>query len=269
MTSPVVVIPIHRLPLHPDEQVSLTVARKTLKSYCRIFVAPADFPVPDSFLEGERVVRFPRRFFSYPYGYNRLLMSSRFFSAFENFSHVLIYQLDCLVFRDELNDWCSRNYDYVGSPWLDNHGHEGTDPTWKVGNGGFSLRRVSTALGILRKRIKRGSLFPVPPVHLPKPDFWGWLSTNVRKRIKQHLNLWTVEDELENYGDNEDRFWALDVLQVTTEYTKPPVDEALRFGFESHLPLCLEKSHGEMPFGCHAWWKHDRHFWEMALDALK
>ncbi|MFA7342805.1 MAG: DUF5672 family protein [Terrimicrobiaceae bacterium] len=261
--SAAVVVPLHRLPLTEDEEVSLRVLRKVLGKHPRFFVVPSGMAVPAEFLQGESVVRFPARYFTYPYGYNRLLMSACFYNGFRRFSHMLVYQLDCLVFRDELDLWCSRNYDYIGAPWLENAaGKPGDGREWKVGNGGFSLRKVSTARAVLAKRVKRGSLFPIPPIHLPGPDFSGWLITNCRKRIKQHLGLWTVAEELDNYGENEDRFWALDVLRIAKEYAKPPVDEALRFAFEVEPRLCFERTQGLLPFGCHAWAKHDRAFWE-------
>lgn len=271
MKSVAVVVPLHRLPLSADDALSLGRLRKVLGKHPTYFVAPAGLNIPPDFLEKESVVRFPARYFTYPYGYNRLLMSSCFYKRFSGFRMILIHQLDCLVFRDELDAWCSRDYDYIGAPWLENASggpdHGGRE--WKVGNGGFSLRKVSTAISILAKRIKRGSLFSVPPVHLPKPEFAGWLLTNSRKRIKQHLGLWTVEEELDNYGENEDRFWALDVLRISKEYAKPSVDEALRFAFEVEPRLCFEKTKGALPFGCHAWPKHDRQFWERALEELK
>jgi len=269
MNPVAVILPVYRFPLSAEEEFSLLRARSVLGGHPRFFVAPAGLRFPASFLRGEAIVRFPKRFFTYPYGYNRLLMSACFYRSFRRFSHILVYQLDCLVFRDELEDWCARDFDYVGSPWLDDYSGRAEDgPAWKVGNGGFSLRKVSTALAILSKRIERGQYFAVPPVHFPKPGFAGWLITNIRRRIRQHLHLWTVEDELENFGENEDRFWALEVLRIQPGYKKPDVDEAFRFGFETDPQSCFERTQGKLPFGCHAWAKHDREFWERVMAGV-
>lgn len=264
-----IVIPIYRFPLSADEEVSLACVRSVLHRHPMIFVAPNNLAFPSGFLRGEQIIRFPGRFFTYPVGYNRLLMTSRFFRSFHLYTHILVYQLDCLVFRDELDFWCSRDDDYVGSPWMDAYGGDpGSIPEWKVGNGGFSMRKISTALGILSKRIVRGQYFPVPPVHLPKPGFFAWLLTNLRRRLKQHAGLWTVEDELDNYAENEDRFWALDVMRIYPHYKKPDVDTAMRFGFEVDPKSCLERTRGLLPFGCHAWSKHDRKFWVTVLEGI-
>jgi hypothetical protein len=270
MQKAAVVIPLHRLPLTREEEISLSRLRRVLGEHPRYFVSPPKLHIPTAFLQGEKVLRFGERYFTYPVGYNRLLMTAGFYKAFGMFKHILIYQLDCLVFRDELEAWCARDYDFIGAPWRDDYSAQpGTELTWKVGNGGFSLRKVSTAQAILGKRIKRGRYFPIPPASLPKPGFSGWLITNFRNRIKQHLNLWTVEDELGNFTENEDRFWAVDVLRIDPEYRMPRVEEALKFAFEIEPRLCLEKTQGAMPFGCHAWWKHDRSFWESALAGMK
>lgn len=256
-----IVIPVYRIPLTGDEEFSLERARTVLGKHPRFFVAPASLDIPPAFLRGELIVRFPDRFFTYPHGYNRLLMTRRFFRAFGNFSHLLIYQLDCLVFRDELLDWCARNYDYVGSPWYENYIYDYQhSEKWWVGNGGFSLRKTASALGILAMRVPRGSCFPVPPASLPKPTPTRWLFGNLRSRARQVLGLWTVEDELINYGESEDRFWALDAGRFSSTYKIPTPIEAMRFGIEQQPRECFRLAGGRPPFGCHAWSKYDRAF---------
>ena len=266
MNHGAVTVPLYRLPLSGDEMISLSRLREILGKHPIYFIVPAGLHVPDAFLQGEMIVRFPDNYFTYPFGYNRLLMTSRFYRCFKQFSHILIYQLDCLVFRDELDDWCSKNYDFIGAPWLDEYRDQAVNaPAWKVGNGGFSLRKVSTALKILSTRVKRGSFYPMPPAHFPKQTFIQWFFSNIYNRFKQHLHFWTVEDELHNYAENEDRFWAIDVININSRFTKPDVDEAFGFAFEVHPRECLAKTDGRIPFGCHAWWKYDRELWESIL----
>ncbi|MEI6321644.1 MAG: DUF5672 family protein [bacterium] len=262
-----VIIPVHRIPLTADEYVSLRVIRNILAAYPRIIVCPESLEIPVEFFAGEEVIRLPDIYFTYPHGYNRLMLSRRFYEQFKKYTYILIYQLDCLVFKDELLEWCRKGYDYIGSPWKDSY--PSGDVTWKVGNGGFSLRKVSTALNILKKRIKRGLYYPMPPADHIVSSFTKWLAENIANRMKQHLNFWTIEDELANYVENEDRFWAIDVMAISSEYKKPSVIEAMHFGFEVELEYCLQMTGGKLPFGCHAWAKHDRSFWESVLGQLK
>ena len=76
--------------------------------------------------------------------YSKMLMSYDFWKRFEAYEYVLIYQTDCLLLKDNLDTWASFGYDYIGAPIL------GTGSDWKhipcVGNGGLSLRKVSTFL---------------------------------------------------------------------------------------------------------------------------
>ena len=268
LAAPVaVIVPVWQTKLCTEELYALQGLRRILGNYPRIFACPESLRIPRGFTEGERVERFPDHYFSYPNGYNRLLLSRLFFHRWDSFEYILVYQLDCLMFSDRLGEWCDKNYDYVGAPWHDDYGRAPGDKVWRVGNGGFSLRKVSTALDILSKRIRRGSLFAVPPVAMPQPSGWNWFVKNTRHRLRQHLGLWTVEDELSTcFCDNEDRFWALEAPKVWSGYRKPDVDEALDFAFEREPRVCLERTEGRLPFGCHAWAKHDREFWEQHLS---
>jgi hypothetical protein len=56
---------------------------------------------------------------------------------------MLIYQLDAWVFKDDLMKWCNKGYDYIGAPWFEDFGsYEKGKKLWRVGNGGFSLRKI-------------------------------------------------------------------------------------------------------------------------------
>jgi len=65
--------------------------------------------------------------------YNHLLSSKSFYDMFQS-EFVLIFQTDSLIFKQIPNEYFK--YDYVGAPWKRDH-----NP--RVGNGGFSLRKVS------------------------------------------------------------------------------------------------------------------------------
>ncbi len=137
----------------------------------------------------KKYVRFSREVFHLPARIQPLLLSSCFYKSFSRFSHILLYQLDCLVFRDELNDWCSRTTITSARPgWIataicGRRGH------MEIGNGGFTLRKVTTAQEILTEKNSKRPSFCVPPVRLTgRESCTGW-SLIIRKRIKQHLSL--------------------------------------------------------------------------------
>jgi len=256
-----VVIPIYRLPNTTEEMQSLSVLRECLKFHKRFIVCPKSLEGPTELLKGEKLIRLPDSYFTYPDGYNRMLMSSSFYKAFEHFQYILIYQLDCLVFRDELVEWCAKGYDYVGSPWYENYIYNyQVKSKWWIGNGGFSLRKVSSALNILKKKVRRGDHYPFPPPSLSQPKGLNWFFHNIYRKAKAMLGLWTVEDELMNYGESEDRFWSLDAGKFLEGYQVAPVEEGMLFGFEQYPEKCFQENGGMIPFGCHAWAKHNRGF---------
>lgn len=261
-----VVIPIYQFPLTLEDQQSLTMARDLLASHPRIIISPLSLEVPFEFLNGEQVLRFPDACFTYPDGYNRMLMSKFFYKVFEQFQYILIYQLDCLVFRDELSMWCEKGYDYIGSPWYENYIYSYQEKSkWWIGNGGFSLRKVSTALDVLSKKIKTADRYQLllssrAQANRHKRIFWC-----TYRFVKSLFGLWTVEDELNSYGESEDRFWSLDAGKFLKEYKVAPVKEGMLFGFEQYPEKCFQENGGVIPFGCHAWAKHNRGFIESML----
>ena len=130
---------------------------------------------------------FADEFFADPKGYNRLMLSRGFYDRFAAYEYMLIHQLDAFVFSDQLMDWCSRGYDYIGAPWLPpgqvpgwfgqtliavrrkchrflnkkrRSKEPGTRPqfTYSAGNGGFSLRRVAAMRRVLAELDQRASL---------------------------------------------------------------------------------------------------------------
>ena len=68
--------------------------------------------------------------------YSAFLKQPQIYDNFSNFSNILIYQTDALIYR-KIPD-CYFEYDYIGSPWkLDNQCAK-----YPAGNGGFSLRNI-------------------------------------------------------------------------------------------------------------------------------
>jgi hypothetical protein len=80
--------------------------------------------------------------------YNKFLCTSEFYGLFSDFDYILIYQTDCWVFEDRLDYFIEMGCDYYGAPWPH---HNDT-----IGNGGFSLRKVSKMLEITNKYDYKG-----------------------------------------------------------------------------------------------------------------
>ena len=77
-----------------------------------------------------------------------MMLSSAFYAAFRDYKYVLLHHLDALVLEDRLQEWCATDLDYIAPPWL-----KCDDSPWvqvqRVGNGGFSLRKVESFLKVI------------------------------------------------------------------------------------------------------------------------
>jgi len=244
------------LELTDSERLSLRHLDEILPGYDRYLVRPRS---ARSSLAGFEVKPFADRFFETYERYQALCLSRQFYEAFRDYQYILIYQLDALVFSDRLLEWCATGIDYIGAPWV------GCPWPDRVGNGGFSLRRVEGFLSVLDS----------PSYWIEPKEYWRrhWSrrSTLVRvanwprrelKRIRrfnsarQAPNLWRA---------NEDVFWSYKAEQLWPPFRRASVEEGLRFAFETSPRKCFELTDGELPFGCHAWERYDPDFWRPFL----
>lgn len=172
-------------------------------------------------------------------GYNRMMLSEEFYALFADCSYILICQLDAWIFRDELADWCLRGFDYIGGVWWHNRCRtlplarrlfSPNDRLYsKVGNGGFSLRRV---------------------------DAFRKACVALHERAEFYLNQL-------HHSYAEDVFWALE----PTDFRRPSIREANAFAFDGRPRHGFRINRNELPFGCHAWYKRSRiGFWKKHID---
>lgn len=203
-----------------------------LGTYPFIFVAPQslDCSAYLSLIPDAQIITFPDFYFKSLKGYNSLLLSEHFYVAFKEFDYVLLTQLDVWVFEDQLAHWTSLGYDYIGAPWLSEPPKQksinllpmGKWMLGKVGNGGFSLRKVSSHLRI---------------AHNLK-----WVS-------------WI-------FNKNEDFFWSIIVPLFYKSFHIPVKEEAVFFAFELSPEKAYEMTDHKLPFAVHAWEKHSPSFWK-------
>lgn len=166
-----VVIPMYTTQLNDFEVLSVRRTFDVLRDHDIVIVKPQslDLQPLDQLLSGAnfRVESFEDAYFHGRTGYNRLMMSPTFYERFLSSKYVLICQTDVFIFSDRLLDWCKKDYDYIGAPWLPSCGAytrknwlavadwrlrtfiSGISPFYfsmklkfMVGNGGLSLRRT-------------------------------------------------------------------------------------------------------------------------------
>jgi hypothetical protein len=233
-----IVIPIYKSSLSLQENISLSRCFEVFKSRQIIIVCPVTLVINLQEIEVDiRIERFADRYFNNIEGYNKLLLSTDFYERLNLYKYILIYQLDCYVFRDEIESWCMKDYDYIGAPWVDQNIYK-----WlhipnlypielkyyhkiigrgkqlsKVGNGGLSLRKVESMINNVR--------------------FFSFTA----KRWKAF----------------EDSFFSHYVGTFNPFFRMPDFNTALRFSFDENPEKCFALNDNELPFACHAWFRTD------------
>jgi len=265
-----IVVPLaSRQEFLPEEELSLRHLCHYLGAYDKYLLAPVGHHVQR---DGFTTMHLPRKFFGSAPAHGHLVMWPPFFRRFSRYDYILMYHLDSLVFSDDLLAWCRAGYDYIGAPWLPCH-----DSPWVteegVGNGGFTLWRVDSSRRVLRSRHRREPLTRVldavarnmerlaPLYRVLEVVHRRW-PRQFLERVLQHRAR-TLEPAL--HGTATDQFWSIEARRYLPSFRVASVDEALRFAFEAAPRECFERNGRRVPFGCHAWAKFDRAFWEPFL----
>lgn len=249
-----VVIPIYKATLSELERRSLLQAYVVLQQYPLVVIKPESLDLSELQKEYPKLTfcSFNDSYFKGIPGYNRLMLSTLFYERFLDSTYILIYQLDAYVFKDELTEWCTKGYDYIGAPWLQKPIYRlpvisqimyliriycqiKNKPSkqnlyGKVGNGGLSLRKVES-----HHRV----------------------SIEMKKRISHYL----VQKRSHFY--NEDVFWGTEPMG----FVYPPIKEALHFAFDKYPAYCYALTKKQLPFGCHSWYKRKmKKFWAPIIN---
>lgn len=243
----VIVIPIYKASLSQEEQISVSQCLRLLSRYTIRFAGPESVKQVNSFPQIP-IEHFPDTYFQDLATYNRLMLSKEFYQRFNNFEYLLIYQTDAFVFRDELLQWASLGYSYIGAPWI-------LKPFYRTPFGRLWLRLRGLKY-TLHKR-------PFRPLLLGDKVGNGGLSLrhipsfiykceNDQTTIQHYLEKSQIYTEF-----NEDAYWA-----TRSDFRYPEAGFALEFAFDIRPQECLKQTAHRLPFGCHGWTKpENRDFW--------
>lgn len=266
-----IVIHIYKPKLNEFEIISVRNCIEVLNKYPIKYVAPLSLDISwysSKFkLNESSVLRFENKYFKCLKGYNRLMTSLKFFHSFIGYDYILIHHADAWVFRDELDYWCKKGYDYIGAPIYE---YDGTiSPPDKnyigVGNGGFSLHKVSSAIKVLTtfKQV----------YHFSESLKW-WRRYNWKGRLYYFVYLMRIAFRLGgnahywlNYIKlNEDIFWGKYVPESFPDFRVAPFEEAYKFSMEYNAEKLINLNKEKLPFGTHQWYKGDFYkFWAQYL----
>ena len=159
----VVLVPIYQSELPADEAYALDKSLPLLQGRPVFFIGPQRLNA--SWYQARyphiELLRFEDSYFASIRGYNLLMLSPEFYRRFHRHEFMLVLQTDAILLSDQLDHWAGQPYDYVGAPWpkpievmvqLDQFaGPNAQRVSAKVGNGGFSLRRIRKCEALLNE----------------------------------------------------------------------------------------------------------------------
>lgn len=148
-----IVIPYYHNELTELEKIAFSQCVKILGRYPIILLVPNHIKEGYPKEEGLIIETVPDEWLCSVSSYNQMMLDAAFYERFKKYRYILIYQLDAFVFCDRLQEMCALGYDYIGAPWLYGYFHYVSvhKCIWRVGNGGFSLRRVDSFIRLLEK----------------------------------------------------------------------------------------------------------------------
>ena len=240
-----VVIPIYRSFLDHFEELSSNSIIRNFNDFEIIFVAPKDLNLENyqtyfSQFKKFQIIYFDENCFKSIDAYNKLLLDYKFYEAFSTYQYILICQLDVYVFKNDLLDWVNKDLDYVGAPWtgskrnfinltferinkitrkLKGKRPQNTERLFRVGNGGFSLRKVDKFIQISKEK---------------------------ETQIKEYLM-----NKPDSDFHIEDVFWSLCVPKYYPDFKIPDWKEALGFCMDRKPKLSLKFNDNQLPMACH------------------
>jgi len=261
MKDLIIVIPIYKDNFENFELVSLKQTFNLLSHYNITFICPEDLNIQFlnhyDFIKDYKVERFEKVFFKNIDGYNRLLMDYKFYERFNSYQFMLICQTDVYVFRDDLLLWLNNDYDYVGAPWLvskfkisslfekylkvynkfrkliNKKEKDYSRIFYKVGNGGFSLRKIKTFENIARE---------------------------------EYSNIINILEKKDDYYI-EDVFWSLYIPTKWGNFSIPHWKEAINFCIDRKPKLGLKLNNNQLPMACHGFNKKKvKNFWKTKFE---
>ncbi len=229
MKNCAILIPVYRK-MNAYEKFSYNTLKDTVYN-TDIFIVCGNSFDSSEFTENKQC--FDDSYFKSLEDYSRLCKSYEFYDRFSDYKYILIYQLDCLIFRDDIDYWCEQDYDYIGAPIVSRNAQWDNAPV--VGNGGFSLRKVDYFKSITD----------------PNGDF--------RKKYDLYLNFNRKKDIYEKFED----LYFCEFVNSNWLFDVPIIEDSLKFSIDMNPDIVFNKDRG-LPMGCHAYCKNIP-FWEKLI----
>ena len=264
----IIVIPVYKKDLKPSEEASLKQCAKILNEFTFEIICPMGLDISkyENILK-EYSVKYSFRFFNIKnfknvFTYSHLLLDKNFYKLYSNFDYMFLYQLDAWVFKNELEYWVNQGYDYIGAPWFEDTENENSKIIHRSGNGGLSLRKISSMIELLSTDYH---------VVLSLKDFFKKkkkerLISNILSAPTLLLRWLFQPDRFTPFWQNTNMFEDQAIVwhseSAMSKFNVAGADVNYKFSFEAFPRRLYKMNNNELPFGCHAFEKYDYEFFK-------
>lgn len=182
---------------------------------------------------------FNSNYFTSTNTYSELLLTYDFWNTFNEHEFALIYQTDGYCFGGELKKYIDMDYDYIGGPIVAPSARWYNVPA--VGNGGVSLRKISTMLEVTD----------------PIGEFMKENESTIAKYNTMNGNMYKIYEDL----------YFAQLVPMLWDFTKPNFNIAASFSYDMNTDIVYEMNNHVMPLFTHAYDKNIR-FWQNYFAKL-
>lgn len=269
----IIVVPIYDVKLKDFEIETLNYNRENFKKYDVVIISPNNLSNNLKLKDYKKMLNakvefFENKYFKSTNDYNKLMLSKDFYKRFISYEYMLICQLDAVLLKTNIENWCKKNIDYIGAPWFSKiNGKYVID---SAGNGGFSLRNIRQHYEVLNSKsiyIDDDKLNNTPLRIGLKNLVFLKLFGKLSKIIK--FKIGWVDYYKKIFSGNEDYFWALSAVFFVEKFNVANNDDSLKFAYEKYVEVCLEFNKGEYPTGIHAWQKYNKTICKELIEKAK
>jgi hypothetical protein len=267
--SCVIVIPVHSATPSYYELISFKQCFEVLNEHPIYVLAPAELDLSryHQVVNEFELINVSKKWMSSRLHYNKLKLSHFFYEYFQDYEFMLTYELDAFIFKDDLDYWCSKEYDYIGAPWFEDNDPK-QNKIYGPGNSGFSLRRISA----IKEGIRHIHLFAPRYETVKKQVFFQKYKSaimDVILAISSLRSLFYRENRSIQDADfmiEEDTVIVNQMPARLKNFKLAPIDDAYKFSFEVGPEVLFNLNQNCLPTGCHAWWRYNLNFWKPYIE---
>jgi hypothetical protein len=174
---------------------------------------------------------------------------------------MLLYQLDAWVLEGEIEEFLELNYDYIGAPIFKHNSNIVPEVIDGGGNGGVTLRKISSALDVLHNT----NMFFSAKKYFKKIGYdYNFKKNPIKYIFKKYLSYFiyfNTNSSLWPFALQEDVFWSVLVPDIYPKFKVPSLEIASKFSFDLY-PSKVYNYCKCLPLFIHAWEKNNDGFFE-------